>query len=269
MSTKPSSIVDVLRQIANVVAIPFGIAASYLAVQLTGKDVGSVSRANEPLLAAAGWTFAIWGVIFLGQLVYAVYQALPSKRSSNVLRRIGWLTALSSVLTGAWVLVFNTERFVAAWGIMLAILVTLVAIEIRRGDSSRRGPELLLVRVPYSLNLGWIAVATILETSQVLDRVYHWNGGPLSPESWGVVMVAVATALAAMMITLRPNLGFGVAVAWGLAGVFHYEQTHARMISGAALLGVIAIAVLLVVEIVLLATRGLKPALRHQRTSVV
>ena len=241
---------------ANVVAIPLGIGVSGLATQLTGRDVGSVARGNEPLLAAAGWTFTIWGAIILGQLGYSVYQAMPSKRTSPVLRRIGWWTALSSMLAGAWVILFASQQFLAAWGVMLAILATLVVIEVRRGDSARVGLELLLVRVPYALNLGWISVATILETSQVLEQQLRWDGGPLTPESWGVVMVALATGLAVMMITLRPNLGFGVAVAWGLAGVFDYERTADKMISGAALLGLMAITVLLVAEIVLLARRG-------------
>lgn len=247
---------DFLRQIANVVAIPVGVVVAALATQVTGRDIGSVARESEPLLAAASWTFTIWGAIFLGQLAYGVYQAMPSQQTNPVLRRIGWLTALSSVLTSAWVVLFTARQFLAAWGVMLAVLATLIAIETRRGDASRGGRELLLVRVPYALNLGWISVATILETSQVLEHVARWDGGPLTPESWGVVMVALATGLAVTMITRGPNMGFGVAVAWGLAGVFDYERAAAKMISGAALLGLIAIAVLLVVEIVMLARRG-------------
>lgn len=255
-SAHPSTRNDLLRQIANVVAIPLGIAVSALATRLTGHDVGSVSHGNQPLLAAADWTFTIWGAIFLGQLAYAIYQAMPSKRMSPVLRRIGWLTALNSILAAAWIVLFASEQFLAAWAVMLAIVATLVAIEVRRRDSARVGRELLLVRVPYSVNLGWISVAAILETSQVLDQQLRWDGGPLTPESWGVVMVGLATGLAVMMITLRPNMGFGVAVAWGLLGIFDYERMAAKMISGAALLGVMAIAVLLVVEMVFLARRA-------------
>lgn len=256
MKTTPYSAADVARQLANVVAIPLGILASYLVGPITGHDVGAVARQNEPLLAASSWTFAIWGVIFLGQLGYLAYQALPSHGTRPVLRAIGWLTAWSSVLTAAWVFVFVQGWIVASWAIILAILATQIAIEVRRGDSARVGPELVLVRIPYSLNLGWVSVATILQTTQVLDRVVQWDGGPLAPASWGVVMVAVATMLAGAMIALRPNFAFGVAVAWGLAGIFDYERVRAPMISGAALLGVIAVTIFCIAEIVVLATRS-------------
>ena len=50
------------------------------------------------------------------------------------------------------------------------------------------------VRVPFSIYLGWITVATIANVTQVLYNA-GWNGFGLSPETWLVIMLAVAVVV--------------------------------------------------------------------------
>ena len=42
----------------------------------------------------AGWAFSIWGLIYLGLIVYAVRQLLPKTRESEMLRAFGWPSAI-------------------------------------------------------------------------------------------------------------------------------------------------------------------------------
>lgn len=43
-----------------------------------------VSAAYPTLFTPAGWAFAIWGLIFIMEGVFAIYQLLPSVRSTTV-----------------------------------------------------------------------------------------------------------------------------------------------------------------------------------------
>ena len=235
---------DVARQLANVVLVPLGIALSYVP-STGGRNAGVVSRAHEPLLAAAGWAFAIWGLLFSAQLAYAVYQALPSHRSDALLRRIGWLTALNSVLAGLWTMVFCRELLTLSWLMMLVLLATLVVIDVRLRDDARQGAARWLVRVTFGANLGWIAVATLLDTSLFLYDVVGWKGAPLGPVAWSQLVVGLALVLAVALVIARQNYAFGIVVAWGLVAIGAYRMSVARALGltawGAALVIVVVV----------------------------
>lgn len=67
----------------------------------------------------AGYAFAIWGVIYLGALGYAIYHALSSNAHDTLLQEIGWLTAAVYLLCIAWLL---AARCGPAWMTVRIIL---------------------------------------------------------------------------------------------------------------------------------------------------
>ncbi|HYZ03673.1 MAG TPA: hypothetical protein VE691_01145 [Rubrobacter sp.] len=90
---------DVARQAANVVGTLFQIgmtAAASATIQ------GVVDEGPRSLVEPALYAFTIWAFIFTLSLAYAVYQALPTKRESPLLRRVGPFTAAAFFCTGLW-----------------------------------------------------------------------------------------------------------------------------------------------------------------------
>lgn len=55
---------------------------------LNGQSTGEISDRFPSLFTPAGYVFSIWGVIYLGLISYAVYQALPAQRTNSRLRSI-------------------------------------------------------------------------------------------------------------------------------------------------------------------------------------
>jgi hypothetical protein len=212
---------DLARQVTNLVVIPLGIAINVLPV--TPLPVGVVARQHEPLLAAAGWAFAIWGVIFAMQLAYAIFQALPSQRCNRTLRRIGWMTALNAAQGAFWTLAFTHEYFGVAWLLIVANLISLLTIELRLGADATTGRALVLIRLPFAINFGWITCATLLDTAQTLKASLGWEGGPLTAVGWSVALVLVAAAVGAVMLVRRHNIPFGAVVVWGLVAIATYR----------------------------------------------
>lgn len=253
---------DLTRQVANALIIPAAVAVNVWA----GPEVGRVARSTEPLLAAAGWTFMVWNVIFLGLLAYAVFQALPSQRSNPALRRVGPFTAIAAATTGAWVLFFTNRHFTAAWVTLLACLGALIAVEVLLRDAARSGRALWLVRVPFGVMLGWVSAATILNTTQWLDTVARWNGAPLTPLSWSLLLVAAALALGMVMGLLRKNLSFVAVMSWALLGIAAQTRLDAPLLGLSALLAAGMLALLFVGELIAMRAGRLTLDLRgHHR----
>ena len=91
-----------LQRFAVLLAVILQIGATFLSSLGIGEDIGSRSDATRTLITPAGWAFAIWGPLFAGSALFAIYQALPSQRYSALLNRIAWPTAGAFALNGLW-----------------------------------------------------------------------------------------------------------------------------------------------------------------------
>lgn len=234
---------DRLRQLANVVLIPLGIVLAF--TPFTARDVGeSATRGPDPALSAAGYAFSIWMLIFAWQLAYAVWQALPAQRRRPVLRRAGWWTALNGAGNGAWSLAVVNGQDTLAWLIIVGMLGVLIAVEVATWRSRPLSRDAhWLLRVPYSINLGWISVATLLSTSIYLQNEVGWSGAPLTPRIWGAILVVVAAALALALLLWRRNFAYALTIVWGLVAIAVKTVDSAPGITITAHLAAIMVAV--------------------------
>jgi len=88
---------DIVRQAINVLAVVATLVVNGLAnaLPLNGHLTAEISDLFKVYFVPAGYVFAIWGLIYVGLIAFAVYQAMPSHRENPRLRRIGYGFALS------------------------------------------------------------------------------------------------------------------------------------------------------------------------------
>jgi hypothetical protein len=117
---------------------------------------------------------------------------------------------------------------------MGTILISLIVIYQRLGTgrTSASNLERWLVRVPFSVYMGWISVATIANVTDVLDFV-DWNGWGIQPEAWAVIMLVIATGLALLMSLLRGDAAYILVFAWAFAAIA-VKQAAAPLVATAA-----------------------------------
>jgi hypothetical protein len=53
-----------------------------------GEPIGDQSDMVRSLVTPAGWAFSIWGPLYAGSTLFAVFQALPSQRENRLLAQI-------------------------------------------------------------------------------------------------------------------------------------------------------------------------------------
>jgi hypothetical protein len=103
---------------------------------------------------------------------------------------------------------------------MLALLITLLKLfSIVHAEQAVSVPEMIWIKLPFTLYLAWICVATIANVSALLVAL-HWDGWFLSQESWTIVMMCVAAALAFGVSGIYRAPAFVLVVMWALAGIF-------------------------------------------------
>lgn len=212
----------VLRQGLNVLAVLATIIVNGMAnaLPLNGQMTGAISDRFQVYFVPAGYVFSIWGVIYLGLLAYAVYQALPGQRANPRLRSIDLWFVLSCAANVAWLFLWHYERFPLTLLAMLALLGSLIVIYLRLqiGRTSVSTGENWLVRLPFSVYLGWVTVATIANVTSLLDYL-AWNGWGLSDAAWAVIMLSAGTLVAAAMTLTRRDAAYLLVLVWAYIGI--------------------------------------------------
>jgi benzodiazapine receptor len=213
---------DTLRQSVNLLAVIATIAINGLAnaLPLNGQTTGEISDRFQVYFVPAGYVFSIWGLIYVGLVAFAVYQALPSQRDNPRLRSLGYLFALSCVANIAWLFLWHYEIFPLTLVAMLALLLLLIAIYLRLGIGRAQVPsaEKWLVHVPFSIYLGWITVATIANVTSLLDYL-NWGGWGISPEAWTVIMLMAGVGIASAVSLTRGDVAYMLVIVWAFAGI--------------------------------------------------
>lgn len=195
-------------------------------IKIGGRTTGEVSEAIPNLFVPSGITFAIWGLIYLLLSVFTIYyQGRIFFNSDNklheLLRRMGPFYLLSSIFNILWLLTWHYFLIILSLPIMLCLLVSLVAIYLRLGIGKlkRNLIQKLILELPFSIYLGWITVATIANVTAVFVYL-GWDRFGLAEEMWAVLMMAVATAIALLVLFLRRDLAFATVVAWAFWGIW-------------------------------------------------
>jgi hypothetical protein len=213
---------DIFRQTIIVLVVLATLVVNGLAnaLPLNGLTTGEISDRFEVYFVPAGYVFSIWGLIYFGLIGYAVFQALPSQKQNPRLRSIAGIFVLASFANMAWLFLWHYEQFAGTLVAMLVLLLCLIAIylrlEIGRGKVSFG--ETWLVRVPFSLYLGWISVATVSNVTSLLDFL-NWDGFGLSPELWMIIILAVVVVIAGLVSLTRQDVPYALVIMWALAGI--------------------------------------------------
>ncbi len=239
---------DTIRQGVNVVStiIPIVVGG------LVGSGVANGSNRNPVLVTPAGYTFSIWGVIFIATIAFAVYQALPSQRENPRFRRIGYWYTLGNLLCAAWDLIFPRQLIALSELVIIASLVALVIAYIRAGVAlepvSRR--ERWLAYVPLSLYAAWVSFATVVNTAVFL-RSIQWDGFGIAPTIWAGVILTIAALIVSSVSIGRRDVAYAGVGTWALLGVvvsnIQKGQTSVAVIAG--ILAVLTLVVALVVAV--------------------
>jgi len=252
--SKQGTSADRWRQVLVVVAVVSTIAINALAniLPINGMDTGELSDRYEIYITPAGYVFSIWGLIYTGLVAFAIFQALPSQRTNPRLRSIGTPFLVSSIANISWILAWHYQIVPLSLAIMLVILGSLIAIYLRLR------PEFKLVSVaeqwtthiPFSVYLGWITVATIVNVTVIFDY-FGWGGGGLSPEIWTAIMLGVATIVGLIMTQVRRDIAYGLVLVWAFAGIAA-KHMGVPIVAGAA----IATALVMAISILLTARKA-------------
>ena len=153
----------ILMTIAFLAIIAINALANILPIN--GQTTGEISNRLPVLFTPAGYVFSIWSVIYILLAIWIAGFWIRYKKEKELpSRAISLYFILSAAANITWLFLWHYEYF--AWSIaaMLPYLGSLILLYLQYDNNERKFTE----RLPISVNMGWISVATITNISYVL-----------------------------------------------------------------------------------------------------
>jgi tryptophan-rich sensory protein len=197
---------------------------------LNNQTTGEISNRLPVLFTPAGYVFSIWSVIYVLLIVWLVGMWKKRQQGDVNYTKRSTLFILSCVLNIAWIYLWHYEKFLFTVIVMIGLLITLVLLYRTFPDSDNS----IKSRLPISVYLGWISVATIANISYVLTY-YEWNGWGLSDPLWAVIMMTIGTALALHIRYHHFDIAYVFVFIWAFIGIAVRNGFEELLVSTAAL----------------------------------
>jgi hypothetical protein len=250
-------------QILNIIGLVAVLVMNYLAnaLPIGGRTTGEVSANFPSLFTPAGFTFSIWGLIYLLLILFAFYQSKGLFGNSNLkqnrfLYRIDIWFFVSCIANTGWLLAWHHQMFVMSLVMIVGLLFSLGTIYLQLGAGRRiiSRDERVFVHLPFSIYFGWVTVATIANVSIFLLKI-NWNRFGLTEEFWAAIMIGTASIIGILVLLSRKDFFFGLVIVWALFGIISKRiagGTEAMepviLVAGGGILLILAISIFLAVK---------------------
>ena len=193
---------------------------------INGYNTGQVSEFYPNYFVPAGFTFSIWGIIYLLFFVYTIaltYYTINAGKFPKIQQYFNKVTPLylaTCILNCAWIFAWHYLQVELSVVIMLFFLAALckIFIEANKFTESLTPTQSFLLITPFTIYLGWISVATIANFTALLVKL-SWDGFGMDPIYWSSLMIFIAITLGLLFLFKYGAIGFTAVIAWALWGI--------------------------------------------------
>ena len=198
--------------VAYIVMIVVNILSNTLPIN--GQTAAEISNRIDVLFTPAGYVFSIWSVIY-GLLAIWLFLLWKKHKSTTkeISTRLTYLFVLSCLLNISWLFSFHYEQFILSTIIIIALLIVLINIYIMYPVGNSRFSE----RLPFSIYLGWISVATIANISYTLKYYDVYLG--IDEVLVTIILIIIAGLLALIGRYRSDDLFFPLVFVWAIIGI--------------------------------------------------
>ena len=182
---------------------------------INGITTGAVSDSYPNLFAPAGYTFAIWGVIYLA-LAFAVVRLLFQKDPQ--FEFVSRWFILSNLANTAWIFGWH-YRMIAITAVLIIIVlfsILRIVFQLKPGENRLFG---ISQRLPYEIYGGWLLVATVANITTLLVDV-SFVGFGISEVVWMLLILAVAWLIVSATVVRLRSFGIGLVLLWAYGGIY-------------------------------------------------
>jgi len=251
-----SSSKKTILQIANILTpiISFIILGIFSIGQGDYSDIFE-SGGEESLIDPIGFTFAIWGPIFLFLIIFLIYQTKGILKSSEekaemeFLDQVSIYFILSTIFTSLWYIFWIYRIIWLSTLSMIFYLISLVIgyLRLNINKVKRSSIEKVSIYIPWSLYTAWITAATIISITTFFESIGFNNPAFLFSDAyWAVIVLLVALTIYVGALLIRNDYIYALVGIWVLIGILAQRLISTEFVIEVVVTSVIGIIILCV-----------------------
>ena len=189
---------------------------------------------NPTYLTPDGLTFSIWGIIYLFEMFFTIYQALPVTRGGGfelqVFNNVRPYVIFAFILNGLWLIIFSFSLWWLSQVVIVGYLYCVVKAyqhlqvdwfsQVDNDGNIVGIKRKLCTYAPFGFQTAWLVLATTLNVG-----VVGFNNGWIPPPDFGVMIIAVVMVINAYLQITRADVCYAFVSCWALAGIVR-QQTN-------------------------------------------
>lgn len=186
---------------------------NYLAATkpLNGISTGDISNKYKTLFTPKGFTFSIWGLIYILLLIFVIVFVSSSKDKLPNMELLGILFIISSLLNIAWLFSWHYDHILLSTIIMIIFLVVLLSILVYTKPTG-------ITYATFSVYASWVSVALIANISVLIfkyDISFFMNKETL----WFYITLCISLIIGLYMVIIQKNYFYGGVFLWAYFGI--------------------------------------------------
>lgn len=233
-----------------VISYVFMIVMNFLAnsIPFNNQNTGAISDKYPSLFTPSGFTFSIWGIIYVFLGIYVVKMLLTSNSDieGTFLQTTIIIFIATSILNVMWLLFWHYD-YILLSTITMAVFLVLLVVAMLIIPSSYS-----LTKIAFSLYAGWLSIAFIANiTILIIDKNITFF---ISKElMWYIIVILIGLIIVGSVLLTTKNIVFGLVFIWAYFGIYmkHKAQTG-HFVTNPAAINLTAILLIIVCLITLI-----------------
>jgi hypothetical protein len=218
-----------MLKILNAAAVLLTIFVNFLAnyLPINGLNTGEVSANYNNPFTPAGFTFSIWGLIYLLLIIFAVYQFTGSGKIKDKFSTGPYLIAASAANI-SWIFLWHYQYIYLSMFVILMLPLFLFPIFKRVNSfNDYSTAEYISIKLPFSIYTAWVTIASL--ANFMVTLVYFKQNWP----DKFLVIAAVTALLLGLYITIKiidkfKDTAFSLVVVWAYFGIISAQLSLNR-----------------------------------------
>ena len=233
------------------------IYTNYLAntLPIGGVTTGEVSDLLDNLFTPAGFTFSIWGIIYLSLFIFLISLIIVNESKKLFISKVLVLFNINCILNISWLFAWHYLIFPLSLIIMLCLLYSLILIsKVIKTYHKELNSTYLYNITSFSFNLyfGWITVATVANFTGLLVSL-EWDGFGISHELWTSFIIVVASTIASITFIKNNAIWYLLPIIWAFYGIYYRHTVNLDneypLVINTLLLGITILIILIIYSI--------------------
>lgn len=178
---------------------------------INGISTGDVSKKYSTLFTPKGFTFSIWGIIYILLFLFVIKFIISEAESIENIYEISIIFIISCFLNITWLFCWHFDKIALSTIVMIALLTSLLLILHFLPKSGFNFAAL-------SIYAGWISVALIANISILIfkyDISFFMNNQWL----WFYLVIGFSLVICLYMVFVKKNYYYGLVFLWAYFGI--------------------------------------------------